>query len=166
MASFTPNHAPLLRTKFSMEHWQNFTSPNLLNLLKEKGFDDVKYLWFDNPVFAFLLDSIRYEKSILRVADNLEGFCQSWPALIEKEYEIAKRADRVVYTARILSRSLPGVIDEGKMRHVPNGVDFEFFEKADDELFLMNLRIFLSRELFMLGRLIRGLILSLFIMRL
>jgi len=131
MSSFTPSHAPLLRSKFCMNHWQNFTCPNFMNLLKEKGFDHVKILWFDNPAFGFLLDKIKYDKSILRIADNLKGFPNCWPALIDKELELAQRVDRVIYTARNLKSQFAGQVDESKMTLVPNGVDFEFFQNAD-----------------------------------
>jgi glycosyltransferase involved in cell wall biosynthesis len=114
-----------------MNHWQNFTCPNLVNLLREKGFGKVKYLWFDNPAFAFLLDKIEHEKSVLRVADNLKGFSVSWPALLEKEMELAQRVDRVIYTAQNLKDQFAGKIDEKKMALVSNGVDFGFFESAD-----------------------------------
>jgi len=131
MSSFTPSHAPLLRSRWCMEHWQNFTCPDFVGLLKEKGFDDVDVLWFDNPVFAFLLDRIKHKRSVLRIADNLKGFAASWPGLVEKELELARRVDRVIYTARNLKSQFTGQVDEGKMTLVPNGVDFEFFESAD-----------------------------------
>jgi glycosyltransferase involved in cell wall biosynthesis len=131
MSSFTPSNTPLLRSQWCFDHWQNFTFPNFINVLKERGFDRVNILWFDNPVFGFLLDQVPHEKSVLRIADNLKGFENSWPALIEKETELAGRVDRVIYTARNLKGEFEGKVDEGKMTYVSNGVDFDFFEKAD-----------------------------------
>lgn len=131
MASFTPSHAPLLRSRLAMNHWHRFMCPDLVRLLGEKGFGRVKILWFDNPVFAFLMDKIPHERSVLRVADNLKGFPTSWKYLIEKETELLRRVDRVVYTATNLKQELVGRADESKMTFVPNGVDFEFFAGAD-----------------------------------
>ncbi len=131
MSSFTPSNTPLLRSRWCFNRWQSFTFPLLKNVLKERGFDRVNILWFDNPAFGFLLDDLPHDKSVLRIADNLKGFENSWPALIEKELDLARRVDRVIYTARNLKGEFAGKVNEEKMTFVPNGVDFEFFEKAD-----------------------------------
>jgi len=131
MSSFTPSHAPIMRGRWCMDHWYRFTCPNILNVLKERGFDRVKYLWFDNPAYGFLLDTLQYEKSVLRVADNLKGFAASWKHLVDREQEIARRADRVIYTAGNLKANFEGRVAPDKMTLVSNGVDFNYFDRAD-----------------------------------
>ena len=71
---FTPQNKPLLSSKFILDHWYQFSYPNILNYIKEKSFDSVDILWFDSPLFAFLLDKIEYKHSILRLADYSKGF--------------------------------------------------------------------------------------------
>ncbi len=131
MSLATPNRAPLLRTRLCMETWQHLTYPNIVRLLRKQGFGKVKLIWFDNPVFGFLLHTIEHDRSILRIADYLRGFPDCWDALAEKEIEVASKVDRVIYTANSLKPKFAGLIDERKITFVPNGVDIDFFEKAD-----------------------------------
>jgi len=100
--------------------WHIFTSPNLKNVLKEKNFLEVDILVIDNFAFLPLVDLIKYEKLIVRVTDNLEGFGVGNAALIA-ENELIKQADKVIYT----SSKLENIIKKLNINsvYVPNGVD-------------------------------------------
>ncbi|NCB13025.1 MAG: glycosyltransferase [Erysipelotrichia bacterium] len=130
-ALFTPQNKPLLSSKFVIKNWYKFTTPYLLDFIKEKGFDDVDILWFDSPMFGFLLDNIKYKKSILRIADYSKGFSAVSQNQFEQEIEIANRVDKVIYSAKNLKDKYLEIKDKSKMQYVSNGIDLEFFEKAD-----------------------------------
>jgi len=51
---FTPQNKPFLSSKFVLTNWFRFTTPNLLDFIVRKGFDDIDVLWFDSPMFGFL----------------------------------------------------------------------------------------------------------------
>ena len=131
---FTPQNKPLLSLNFVLNNWQNFTYPNLLNFIKEWGFGKVDILWFDSPLFGFLLDTIAYKKSILRIADYAKGFGAVSDAQFDAEIKIANSVDTVVYTAKNLKEKYTEIKDKSKMKYVPNGIDLDFFKAADRSL--------------------------------
>lgn len=133
-ALFTPQNKPFLSSKFVIDNWYKFTTPNILDYALKNGFEDVDILWFDSPMFGFLLDNIKYKKSILRIADYSKGFSAVSQNQFEKEVEIANRADRVIYSAKNLKDKYTEIKDKTKMQYVPNGIDLDFFEKADKSL--------------------------------
>ena len=131
---FTPQNKPLLSSNFVLNNWQNFTYPNLLNFIKEWGFGKVDILWFDSPLFGFLLDTIAYKKSILRIADYAKGFGAVSDAQFDAEIKIANSVDTVVYTAKNLKEKYTEIKDKSKMYYLPNGIDLDFFKDADRSL--------------------------------
>ena len=131
---FTPQNKPFLSSNFVLNNWQNFTCPSLLNFIKERGFSEVDILWFDSPLFGFLLDTITYKKSILRIADYAKGFGAVSDAQFDAEIKIANKADAVIYTARNLKEKYDQIKDKSKMKYVPNGIDLDFFKTADRSL--------------------------------
>ena len=131
---FTPQNKPLLSLNFVLNNWQNFTYPNLLNFIKEWGFGKVDILWFDSPLFGFLLDTIAYKKSILRIADYAKGFGAVSDAQFDAEIKIANSVDTVVYTAKNLKEKYTEIKDKSKMYYLPNGIDLDFFKDADRSL--------------------------------
>ena len=128
---FTPQNKPLLSTKYVIKNWYKFSKPNILNYINEKGFKEVDILWFDSPMFGFLLDNIIYQKSILRLADYSKGFSAVSINQYNEEIEIANRVDKIIYTAKNLKEKYREIKDKNKMQYVPNGIDLEFFENAD-----------------------------------
>lgn len=130
-ALFTPQNKPFLSSKFVIQNWYKFTTPNFLDFIKEQGFEDIDILWFDSPMFGFLLDNIKYKKSILRIADYSKGFSAVSQNQFDQEIEIANRVDKVIYSAKNLKDKYVEINDKSKMQYVPNGIDLEFFEKAD-----------------------------------
>lgn len=131
---FTPQNKPFLSSNFVLNNWQNFTCPNLLNFIKERGFSEVDILWFDSPLFGFLLDTITYKKSILRIADYSKGFGTVSDAQFDAEINIANKVDAVIYTAKNLKEKYDQIKDKSKMTYVPNGIDLDFFKTADRSL--------------------------------
>lgn len=131
---FTPQNKPFLSSNFVLNNWQNFTRPNLLNFIKERGFSEVDILWFDSPLFGFLLDAIIYKKSILRIADYSKGFNAVSDVQFNAEINIANKVDTVIYTAKNLKEKYAEIKDKSKMKYVPNGIDLDFFKAADRSL--------------------------------
>ena len=131
---FTPQNKLFLSSNFVLKNWQNFTYPNLLNFIKERGFNEVDILWFDSPLFGFLLDAITYKKSILRIADYAKGFGAVSDAQFNAEINIANKVDAVIYTAKNLKEKYNQIKDKSKMKYVPNGIDLDFFKAADRSL--------------------------------
>lgn len=131
---FTPQNKPFLSSNFVLNNWQNFTCPSLLNFIKERGFSEVDILWFDSPLFGFLLDTITYKKSILRIADYAKGFGAVSDAQFNAEIKIANKVDAVIYTAKNLKEKYDQIKDRSKMKYVPNGIDLDFFKTADRSL--------------------------------
>ena len=131
---FTPQNKPFLSSNFVLNNWQNFTRPNLLNFIKKQGFGEVDILWFDSPLFGFLLDAIAYKKSILRIADYAKGFGAVSDAQFKAEINIANKVDTVIYTAKNLKEKYDQIKDKSKMKYVPNGIDLDFFKAADRSL--------------------------------
>ena len=131
---FTPQNKLFLSSNFVLKNWQNFTCPNLLNFIKERSFGEVDILWFDSPLFGFLLDSVTYKKSILRIADYSKGFNAVSDAQFNAEINIANKVDAVIYTAKNLKEKYDQIKDKSKMKYVPNGIDLDFFKAADRSL--------------------------------
>ena len=131
---FTPQNKPFLSSNFVLNNWQNFTRPNLLNFIKERGFSEVDILWFDSPLFGFLLDTITYKKSILRIADYSKGFNAVSDTQFKAEINIANKVDTVIYTAKNLKKKYDQIKNKSKMKYVPNGIDLDFFKAADRSL--------------------------------
>lgn len=131
---FTPQNKLFLSSNFVLNNWQNFTCPNLLNFIKERGFGEADILWFDSPLFGSLLDTITYKKSILRIADYAKGFSAVSDAQFDAEIKIANKVDAVIYTAKNLKEKYDQIKDKSKMKYVPNGIDLDFFKTADRSL--------------------------------
>lgn len=128
---FTPQNKLLLSSKFVLNHWYKFSYPNILQYIEDQGFGSVDILWFDSPMFAFLLDKIEYKKSILRLADYSKGFGSVSDNHYNAEIEIANRVDTVIYSAKNLKEKYTNIKDKSKMHYVSNGVDLTFIKKSD-----------------------------------
>ena len=128
---FTSQNKPLLSSNFVLNNWQNFTYPNLLKFIEKQGFGEVDILWFDSPMFGYLLDVITYKKSILRIADYSKGFNSVSSAQFNAEINIANKVDVVIYTAKNLKEKYFEIKDKSKMKYVPNGIDLDFFKASD-----------------------------------
>lgn len=129
----TPQNKPILSSEYIFENWYKFAKVDLPDVLIENGFDKVDILWIESPLFSFMLDNQKYDKSILRLADFSKGFNGSWNLIYKKEIEIANKVDKVIYTAKKL-KSLYKEIDDNKMHYMPNGIDLDFVSIADKSM--------------------------------
>ncbi len=130
----TPQNKPLLSSKFVLYHWQSFSYPNILQYIQNQGFGSVDILWFDSPMFTFLLDKIEYKHSILRLADYSKGFHSVSDNQYNAEMEIANRVDTVIYSAKNLKEKYTDIKDKSKMHYISNGVDLAFIQKSNRSL--------------------------------
>jgi glycosyltransferase involved in cell wall biosynthesis len=92
----------------------------------------VDLLYIDNVSQAFWVDAIPHRRSLLRIADRNMGLGRPPAAVGRIEHELARSVDLVVYAAE----SLEGYVREmrpKRMRHLPNGVDFERFARGARE---------------------------------
>ncbi len=128
---FTPQNKPILSGKFVLENWYKFSYPNILDYIRDKGFDDIDILWFDSPMFSFLLDKINYGHSILRLADYSKGFGSVSDNQYNAEINIANRVDTVIYSAKNLKNKYTDIHDKSKMHYISNGVDLKAIRSAD-----------------------------------
>lgn len=131
---FTPQNKPLLSSKFVLGYWYKFSYPNILQYIKDKGFNSVDILWFDSPMFSFLLDKVESKNSILRLADYSKGFNSVSDNQYHAEMEIANRVDTVIYSAKNLKEKYKDIRDKTKMHYISNGVDLTFIQKSDKSL--------------------------------
>ena len=130
----TPQNKPLLSSKFVLNHWQSFSYPNILQYIQDKGFGSVDILWFDSPLFTFLLGNLEYKHSILRLADYSKGFNSVSDNQYNAEMEIANRVDTIIYSAKNLKEKYTDIKDKSKMHYVSNGVDLEFIQESNRSL--------------------------------
>jgi len=130
----TPQNKSLLSSKFVLNNWYKLSHPNIMKYIKDKGFESVDLLWFDSPMFAFLLDKIEYKHSILRLADYSKGFNSVSENQYNAEIEIANRIDTIIYSAKNLKEKYTDIKDKSKMHYVSNGVDLTFIQAADKSL--------------------------------
>ena len=110
--------------------WHIFTIPNFKKTLKNFNFLNVDILVIDNFAFLPITDIVKYNKLIVRVTDRLNGF-DVGTAAIKAEEHLIKKADKTIYT----SSSLKSYIEKFNKNcfYVPNGVDFNKFQKKYDK---------------------------------
>ena len=130
-ALFTPYNKPFLSSKLVINNWFKFTYPNLLDYIRRNNFLDVDILWFDSALFWFLIDCVNYKQAILRLADYSKGFNAIPDSQYQKEIYIAEKVDLIIYTAQNLREKYNDIKNKSKMKYVPNGIDWNFFESAD-----------------------------------
>lgn len=128
-----PKHFFPFSLKFVFDYWYKFTSPDLMKHIQKNGFGEVDVLWFDSPLYAFLLDKISYDKSILRLADYSGGFNSLSPFHLSTETKMIDRVDEIIFSAKNLPEKYH-VSPTKKMRYVPNGVDLSYLQALDTEL--------------------------------
>jgi len=121
-----PNNKPLCKTNYIFKHWYKFAFSNILKKIEEFGFKYVDLLYFDNPVYSFLLDKISYNKSVFRVADNHKEFKGYTEVYGKFEKDLINKVDLVLYTAKKIGENLD--IKKEKKMYFPNGVRFDHFQ--------------------------------------
>ncbi|MFL5242684.1 MAG: glycosyltransferase [Gemmataceae bacterium] len=122
----TPHNKPLLRTEYVARNWHNWTVPNVVSLVRGKGFGQVDLLYIDSLCQSFWLDVLEYQQAVYRVADYNPHLEKYTPAAERLERQMAQRVDLVIYP----SQNLQGYAEALGARRsfcLPNGVDFEHF---------------------------------------
>jgi len=125
----TPHNKPLLRSLWIQRNWNRLTYPSVIKKIKQHDFDSVDILYFDSINHLYLLDSIKYKKSLFRIADNYSGFSKSTSAAREAERELAGRVDVVLFTARSLEEYVMS-LSPRKALYLPNGVNYRHFAEG------------------------------------
>ena len=132
MALLTPNEKPIFRSEMVSNKWYKATFPNLIKYVKKMGFGEVDLLWFDSIIQHFWINEIKYNRSILRVADKIDSFKKINSNLKRMESLLMKDVDHIIYTAETLRTYLNGY--EEKIFHISNGVNLEHFQKANRDI--------------------------------
>ena len=131
--TFFPHYnAPLIRSRWLLDHWHRFSVPRLRGLMKARGFDEPDLLVVDSTVQSFWLDLLRPRKTLMRIVDDLSGFRGVSTAMLDRERELIGRVDHVVYTARSLEAKIAACRPRS-MTYVPNGVELSHFRNAVGE---------------------------------
>src|ERR1700674_223170 len=68
------------RRRWVLDHWPDFTMPNLALTLRRAGFDAPDLMVIGGPLGAPLIDIIKPSRSVLRLLDRLSGFASTTPA--------------------------------------------------------------------------------------
>jgi glycosyltransferase involved in cell wall biosynthesis len=131
--TFFPHYnAPVVRNRWFLDHWHQFSIPRLRGLMKARGFDEPDLLVLDSTIQSFWLDVLRPRKTLMRIVDDLSGFRGVSAAMLDRERELIGRVDHVVYTARRLEAKI-AACQPRSMTHVPNGVELAHFLNAQGE---------------------------------
>lgn len=126
---WVPLNYPFLRSQYVLDSWHKFTVPNVSRVLRKYGFQDVDLLVIDTIANGFLLDQIKWKRSVLRITDNLAGFTRATPTFLRREQELAQRVDLVVYTAQSLESRVNQLKPKNRL-FLPNGVNAAHFTNA------------------------------------
>lgn len=132
-ALLTPQNRPLLKTAAVANYWHKTCRHKIEKLLSDKGFGEVDLIYFDNCYYSFLLDKLKYGKSIFRIADKNSGFASATEQSNNLETGLARRVDHVIYTAHCLEEYVGSMTPKSSI-FLPNGVFFDHFAKAPREL--------------------------------
>jgi hypothetical protein len=129
----SPQNKTFLSSDFIMNNWYKLTTLSLSSVLQENGFSSVDVLWFDSPLFYFLLDEVSHKHSILRLADDSRGLGTS-SVHFNKEIDIGNIVDTIIYTSKVLFKTYNKIIDKSKMLYVPNGINLESFKNCNSDI--------------------------------
>jgi len=134
---FPPQNRAILRSSWVLDHWGDWTFPNLPAKLRRRGFDEVDLLVVDTVPQHVWTKVVSAKKVVFRMTDRFSQFQKSTPAMQAKEGELARRADLTVFTARDLEPDVKA-LGPNQTLFLPNGVDYasfqgEFAEPADLE---------------------------------
>lgn len=123
-----PDGRPPLNSRLVTDNWHRTLIPHPARIAERLGVEDVDLLYVDNIFQSFWFDVISCKKSIFRVMDR-HGSFPGWRNRAEEiAKSIAERADLTIYSARHLQPYVLSLSPK-KSAFIPNGVDFEFFQK-------------------------------------
>jgi len=125
-ALLAPHRSAILRSGIVHRTWQRTTCPGIIGTIRRAGFGDVDLLYLDSEIQAFWLGAVRHRRSVFRITDRKEGFRKTTPAAIAMRAELAREVDLVVYAGKSMEPAVRSLAPK-RMRHLANGVDYEFF---------------------------------------
>ena len=126
-ALVVPHHKfRVLNASWLYGNWHRFTVPSLTETLEKVGFGDVDLLCIRDAKFHFLLDMIKYSRSVYRLADRDDGFDHYNSNFAEIEKKVCSTVDLVLYTAHSL-HDYANFKGARESRYFPHGVDWKRF---------------------------------------
>src|SRR5262249_51909152 len=63
----TPHNKTLLRSHYVARNWYKWSLPNVVSMVRSKGFGQVDLLYIDSLSQTFWLDAVNYGKAVYRV---------------------------------------------------------------------------------------------------
>ena len=126
-----PDGRFLLRSPIVTHNWHKLMIPALKSRLEKFQNKKFSLIYIDNLSYHFLLDELKYQKSVFRVMDMHERFLGWKGEAFKLARKIARQADVTVYSAFGLEDYV-GRLNAKETVLVPNGVDFDFFQHQTD----------------------------------
>lgn len=125
-----PHHkARVLSSPWLYQNWNRFTIPSINQMLNNRGFGSVDLLCIRDAKYHFLLDTIKYKKSVYRLADRDDGFDHYNLPYAQIEQKVCSTVNTVLYTAHSL-RDYGESRGARELRYFPHGVDLNRFTHA------------------------------------
>jgi len=121
-----PSNRRFLRSPWLFSHWNKLSWPNASEVVRQAGFGEVDVLFLDSIYQPAWLDTIRYKRCVVRLADFNAGFDGYGAGARQSELKALARADLVVTASRGMSQWAK---QNGarQVMYLPNGVDCERF---------------------------------------
>jgi len=129
----SPQNKPILRTSFVHENWHRLTFPNVVETVARKGFGVIDLLFLQSSSQDFWFDKIKFQKSVLRIADKNSGLSRYSKKMASIEQELAQKVDLVIYTAKTLEEYVNKLNPKNSL-FLQNGVDFIHFNRSKQEI--------------------------------
>ncbi|MFH0794148.1 MAG: glycosyltransferase [bacterium] len=121
--------APILKSFTVLRRSLDFCIPPVQHVFDRFGFQRPDLVWIGNPVFCELVPKkVAPRKLFVRIADDNSKFYDVPESIIEAENRLLKKADCIFATSTPLFERLKKTFD-GKVRYLPNGVDYDFFAR-------------------------------------
>ncbi len=140
---------PFWSCEFVIKNSLTLTLPSLSSILKRNGFDSVDVFWIENPHLVGLPTRVKHKVLVARVADEIKEFGIYPPLILKKHEEITLSAHITIVTSRNLFDRYNQMDPDGKVLYIPNGVDFEHFNRNNLSLPLEYQNIPVPRVLYM-----------------
>lgn len=111
--------------------FEKYVRPDIRESLKKIGFLEVDVLWLSNPKTYWLMNVVKYDKLVYRIADDYRQFPEHFPNIGAVEDEVVKRADVIILSSESIAQR---VRDQGKSAlFLSNGVEYEHFSNNAGE---------------------------------
>ncbi len=126
-----PTQSPFVNFDFFIQNWDKFCIPSIDSILSQNGFDKVDFLYIDSVYQGCLLNKIKYDHSLFRMADKNAGFAKiSEERIIKLEKNICSHVDAVAYPSAQLTDYIESLNPKNYFI-LKNGVDYKHFARED-----------------------------------